>query len=387
MVTDHAGMESLFHADPSLFDRELEPGFGCLVLHKDELLGGVTPALVSHTGIHNAARALVDRAMEQRMDAFAPACQQLLDTGWSALRGVDSATLEHACVQTAADVLFRWLFDLEGPPGDRHLLWLKGMFGLKTDRWLTNLLAHLKVRPPKAPVRDYSAMWLQRIRDCEPYAAFSALGAELGVPEEQIAAHLLFAAGFNGAGGTYKTAFPAIAQIYAEPAIREALAAELADFQGDLTALDQLPYLDALMHEVMRLYGRPKQYYRRVLRPTELPTTDGRSFAVEPGDALGLIALVSRQDPAVFERPQHFDPQRFITDPTLKAKVFPFGPPPTSACPYGCAGGANGTAPRLWKAMIASLGRDTDWRLTPEPAPNVDAPTGVDPDSLTWHRS
>jgi len=386
MVTEHVAMEAIFRTDPSVLDRQLEPGFGCLALRKDLLLDGVSPALVSHQGNHGAARRLVDEVMAHRIDAFAPACQEILDDGWPVLAGRESANFEAACIETAARVLYRWLFELDGPPGEAHHAWLKGLFGLRSDRWLSHLLAQLRVRPPGREVRSYAATWLTRVRGSEPFGTYATMGEALGLSEDEVAAHLMFAAGFNGTGGVYTTLFPALAQIYAEPEVRAALAGELAGFDGDVDALDALPYLDALMYEVMRLYGRPKQYYRRVRQPTALPTSSGEPVSVEPGDALGLVALVARQDAAVFARPQVFDPNRFLENPSLKERVFAFGPPHDGPSPYGCAGAVNGTAPRLWKTLVASLGRDTRWRLTPDPRPDIDAPTGVDPDSLMWHR-
>jgi cytochrome P450 len=387
MVIDHAGMDAIFNADPSELDRQTEPGFGCLALHCDELLDGVVPALVSHSANHGPARSLIDKAMAHRIEAFAPACNRVLEEGWPALKGVDTATFEHATVQTAAGIMFRWLFDLEGPAGHDHLQWIEGCFGLTTDTWITNVLAHLVVRPPKQPVRDYSKAWLEKIRRSAPYSAFVQMGAEVGVSEEQVAPHMLFCAGFNGTAGAYSTAFPGMAQIYSVPAIREKLANELSGFDGDVNALEKLPYLDAILHEVMRLYGRPKQYYRRVVQPTTVPMSDGRQISVKPGDQIGLMALCARRDPAVFSNPIPFDPERYLDDRSLKEKVYIFGPPHQGKSPYGCAGASNGTASRLWKTVVASLCRDTDWRLSPDPVPNIDAKMGVDPTSLTWHRS
>ena len=386
LVTDHAGMEAVFEAPPHILDRETEPGFGCLALRTGELLDGVVPALVTHEVNHAGPRGLVDRVMATRESAFKEVCNRVLERGWPSLAGADRTCFDAAVVHTSVHLTFGWFFGMEGPPGAEHQAWLKACFGLKTDTWLTNVLAGLAAPKPKADVRAYSQTWLAKIRASAPYASYVAIGAELGLPEADIAPHLLFAAGFNGGGGTYTTAFPALGVLHHDPALRKEIADELAGFKGDVDALDALPLLDAFLHETMRKFGRPRQYYRRVLRDTTIPTSSGESVELDAGTRLGLVAVAARQDPTVFADPERFDPHRLLRDPALKAKVYAFGPAGAHGT-YGCAGGANGTAPRLWKVVVASLARTTDWRLDPAPVPNIDAPTGLDPDTTTWMRA
>ena len=69
---------------------------------------------------------------------------------------------------------------------------------------------------------------------------------ELGMPAEAVAPHLMFAAGFNAAGGTYTTAFPALGTLHHRPDLRARLAEELDGFSGPAAELDALPFLDAL---------------------------------------------------------------------------------------------------------------------------------------------
>jgi cytochrome P450 len=387
LVSDHAAMSEVFTASPDVWDREESVGFGCVALFNDQVLDGAVPALVSHRGNHAAARGIVDAAMKHRgRDVFNAACQAVWDGGWPSLAGLDSANFEEAVVEAASSIAYRWFFDMQGPPGKAHLAWLRGSFGLKTDTALTNFIAGLAMRPPSTAVRAYAQEWMGRVRSSSPYAGYQALAADVGLPADDVAPHLMFAAGCNATGGTYTTAFPTLGQLHAAPALRQKVADELAGFEGDADALDQLPYLDALLHEAMRMFGRPRQYYRRAMIDTTLPLTDGREVDIPAHTRVGVVAVSARQDPTIFEDPTAFHPDRYIDQPQLKEQTFIFGPPAGSASPYGCAGGANGTAAKLWKTVVASLARDTDWRLDPPPVVNIDAPTGLDPNSLMWHR-
>ncbi len=390
MVTDYPGMEAVFHAPPEDLDRELEPGFGCLKLHYRELLDGVVPALVAHGNEgdnHSAARALVDRALALRRGRFLPACQRVLDGGWPALRGLSEAPFGPAIYESAAAIVFDWLFDLSpGPPGEAHQAWVEQCFGLRTDTPLTNALAGLLKRPPQASVRAYSRDWMGRIEGCRFSGEYLEIGDALGLPRETLPAHLWFAAGFNAVAGVFATLYPALAQVSVDRDMRARLAGELAGFAGDADALHELPYLDAFFYESMRIYGRPRQYYRRAMRDLSLPSSAG-DVSIPAGTRLGLVATIARQDSDVFGRDAaRFDPQRFIEQPELKRRIYPFGPPADGPSPYGCAGAVDGSAPRLWKVLAAALARDTGWRLVPSPEVGISYFSGVKQEALTWRR-
>ena len=326
--------------------------------------------------------------MEARGEqAFEDACARLLGGQWASLSGQDSVRLDAAVVGAAADLAFRWWFDLPGPPGEEHLQWLSDMFGLTSDSALSELLARVAKPPPGRATVAYSDRLLSSIRGSAPFEAYAGVGRDLGMSGDEVAAHLLFAAGFNATGGTYTTVFPTLGVLVNRPDILEALREELDGFAGDSSQLDTLPYLDALMFEAQRFFGRPKQYYRAAQRDVVLPTSDGRRVRVPEGSRLGVVAVTARQDPTVFPDPDAFDPGRFVVRNDLKDKVFAFGPSAGGAGSYGCAGASNGTAPRMWKVLVASMARRTDWELSPQPRVDMDAATGLEPQSVVWCRT
>ncbi len=207
------------------------------------------------------------------------------------------------------------------------------------------------------------------------------------MPEAEVAAHLLFAAAFNATGGTWTTLFPGLAQLSVDLVTRERLAAELRGFSGSLWELNKLPFLEDFFLEVMRLFGRPRHYYRRAKVDISIPTSDGASVRVKKGTTLCLVATVARQDRTVWgDDASVFDPQRYERRPELRAKVYAFGPPPDARNSYGCAGAENGVASILWKSLAATCARSLDWKLDPWPEPDVDAFDGVDPGELKWVR-
>ncbi len=371
-----------------------EPGFGGLSFNHQAILGGVVPALMSHAAIHGPARALVVEAIKLRRTQFAPACQKVHDYGIPMLReparGV-AVDFQHALHHAAVSIAFEWLFGITpGPDGAELQGWLRGCFGMKSDQPVANAVARVISRVKNGPTaahRAFSKTHLEAIRRSEPYASFTEIGKRVGVPEEDVAAHLLFAAAFNATGGTFTTLYPAMAQLSVDQVTRERLTDELCGFSGDLWALNKLPFLEDFFLESMRLFGRPRHYYRRAKVDLTIPMSLGGSVPVKAGTTLCLVATVARQDRTVWlDDASVFDPERYQRLPALRARVRPFGPDPSAPSGYGCAGASNGMASILWKSLAAPLVRSVDWKLDPWPEPDVDAFAGVRPAELKWVR-
>ncbi len=395
-VTDMAGLDFIFDAPPEELDRlaDDDPGFGGLSFNRHEMLEGVIPALLTHAGNHDPARAIVVEAMQIRRQAFAPACQKVFDYGLPMLRdatGEAPVNFKHALHHAAIGICFEWLFDIDpGPSGANAETWLKGCFGLKADTALANAVARRLSRAkngPKAAIRRYAGETLNAIRSCPPYPKFVEAAHRIGVPEKDLAGHLMFAASFNGTAGAWATLFPALSHLYVDKQVRGRLAAELEAFSGDVFALNKLPYMHDFFLESMRLYGRPRHYYRRAKVDLVIPVSIGDPVPVKAGTTLGLIATVARQDRTVWgDDASVFDPDRYARNPALRDRVKPFGPPVDARNAYGCAGAASGVSATLWKTLAGAVGRTQTWRLTPWPEPDVDAFDGVRPSELNWSR-
>ena len=427
-ITDMAGLDYGFDAPPEELDRlDGDPGFGGLAFNTDTL-DGVVPALMAHAGNHGPAREVVVEAMKLRRDFFEPACLKVLHYGVPMLRVAsrgEKVNFQHALHHAAVGIAFEWLFGITpGPEGAAAQGWIKACFGLKADHALANVVARgasgLKGRLTNGPAsvhRKYGKRWMDEIRRSAPFQEqFKRLKvvASGAVPERDLPAHLMFAASFNSTGGAWSTLHPALAQLSVDAVTRARLAQELKDFHdaikadedqpGTIRKLDQLPFLEAFFLESMRLFGRPRHYYRRARKTFDLPISAlpgeaPRAVEIKEGTTLCLVATVARQDRTVWgDDASVFDPERYLRDDLevqgallrgeirrpLRERVRAFGPSPGGKNAYGCAGGDVGKM--LWKTLAAALGRSTDWQLSPWPEPDVDAFDGVRPGEFDWIR-
>lgn len=124
------------------------------------------------------------------------------------------------------------------------------------------------------------------------------------------------------------------------PSVRSRLQTELATVMpdpttlpGDLSTLENLPYLSACIHETMRLYPAIPGPFPRVVSERGLEV--GR-YALPPGTIVGVNALVShRSQPEIWgDYPETYRPERWL-DPTadistMRKSLLTFGTGPRS---------------------------------------------------------
>ena len=99
--------------------------------------------------------------------------------------------------------------------------------------------------------------------------------------------------------------------------VRERLGQELAGADGHVS---QLPYLDAVCKETMRIYPIQPIVMRHLLEPVEFAGHElaARSF-------IGAATTLVHMDPGLYPDPERFDPGRFMGSGHGPGEYFPFG--------------------------------------------------------------
>lgn len=127
--------------------------------------------------------------------------------------------------------------------------------------------------------------------------------------------------------GTYSPMLSLMAAHYhllAHPEVIAKLRKELAanPAAGTASQLGQLPYLSAVAQEAHRLtFGLTGRNARLCPDEALVYTAAGRTHVLPPGTSLSASTLLVHTDEALFPRPWHFDPDRWLAaDPALLAR-------------------------------------------------------------------
>jgi cytochrome P450 len=102
------------------------------------------------------------------------------------------------------------------------------------------------------------------------------------------------------------------------PEIQQTVAAEVQAVlkeSKDVSRADvsNMPWLDAVLKESMRLYPVAPFIVRKITRPTELPELDGRPSVTLPAGALACVWIYGlHRNDAFWENPNEFKPERWL---------------------------------------------------------------------------
>lgn len=95
----------------------------------------------------------------------------------------------------------------------------------------------------------------------------------------------------------------------------------------EASKLDNLPLLNALIQEALRLYPGATHRQDRVAPDEELIYTDpttGQIYTIPAGTAVGMTAPLVNRSAQLYERADEFLPDRYIDDPRLSKHLFTF---------------------------------------------------------------
>ncbi|XP_022220896.2 probable cytochrome P450 28d1 [Drosophila obscura] len=84
--------------------------------------------------------------------------------------------------------------------------------------------------------------------------------------------------------------------------------------QGDLTfeQLSELPYIDACIHETLRIFTPLLSARKLVTQAHDFVNKNGVTVRVQPGDVVIIPANSMHHDPEYYEEPEAFKPERFL---------------------------------------------------------------------------
>ena len=154
--------------------------------------------------------------------------------------------------------------------------------------------------------------------------------------------------------------------------LREELDAKAPGRSLTLADLSSLPYLDAVVREVLRLYPPAWAIGREVVTPFELG-----GYSLEPGVQMMLSPYAMHRNPKLFPEPSRFKPERWLdgsTEDLPKFAYFPFG-----GGPRVCIG--NHFATMEAQLLLGTLMQHFEMSLVPGFKLTIDPVVTLRPDS------
>ncbi|KAJ4377178.1 hypothetical protein N0V83_000001 [Neocucurbitaria cava] len=135
-----------------------------------------------------------------------------------------------------------------------------------------------------------------------------------------------------GADTTANTLVALTYHVLSTPSIFARLRKELEsvmpypDQPPDPKALDQLPFLNALIEETLRLYPSATHRQDRVAPDDDLifQYPAGRRLTIPAGTMVGMTAPIVNRHTAWYANPDVFDPDRYLNDPKLMRRHLTF---------------------------------------------------------------
>ncbi|MCA9700500.1 MAG: cytochrome P450, partial [Myxococcales bacterium] len=194
-----------------------------------------------------------------------------------------------------------------------------------------------------------------------------------GLSREQLRNELLayLVAGHETSANTLSWLFFMLSR---HPLVARRVEAELAEVLGDeaptVAKLDELRYLDQVIHETMRLY--PPAF----MLPREVQSEDNIGGYTIPAGAWMLVSpYVTHRRPDIWDNPEGFDPDRFL--PEAVAARAPLAHFPFFAGPHKCIGQV--MAMMEIKLVVAAMLRRCRLDLVPGFEPGLDAQVTLRP--------
>ena len=360
LICNNVSAEFFFQAADDLIEREAIQRFG-LAAPQQVLIQHTDTAILTSGELHTRSRGLFDEILRKRKDHMMPAFERNCIAGIEKWPTASKLPIELSFQRLTVPFFFQWLLDVT-PDIDDVLSWQKHLIVPTTDSTLSNLIFNLLSRVPTKTVVG-AERTMEVVLSSPLFGEYMDLARKYGFQDEaNVARQLVFVCSFNMSAGISRFLLPSMSAISINGQVRTKMVHELDNWDSDWNTVLDLPYLNAVLYECMRLYPWPRFVHKKAHRDFVLPAENGRSYQIHKGDLLMSSTPFVHRDPTVFKGdPLTFRPERFIDDPGLEDKVFTFGWAKDQKQTYGCAGRVS--SQYLWKFLVAHLLKNYDWQV------------------------
>ncbi|KAL9124190.1 MAG: hypothetical protein Q9217_006456 [Psora testacea] len=215
-----------------------------------------------------------------------------------------------------------------------HFTWLEPLMR-SMPLWLTGLISPGMIAlinqqlSLEKQVNEMKASLAQGKKDTEQRTIFyDILSNDQVRPQEKETEHLVTEAQAVVGAGTVTTAHTLSILVYhllSNPDILARTQNELRALMADLDTkprwqhLEQLPYLNAVVTEGLRLSYGATHRLQRIFPDTALQY---QTWTIPPGTPVGMTSVLIHNNPAIFPTPKKFDPERWLQPSATQLKKY-----------------------------------------------------------------
>ncbi|CAN0127699.1 unnamed protein product [Pylaiella littoralis] len=384
-LTDHANAEWFFSQPEGVLDRQDGAMFGSLKCKKD-YIGESLPTLIankeeSHLPFREHAIAAFRSRVPYGQSAMTHASDTFYENLWENGMGEYTDVYDFFLQQTT-HFLHEWVYGL-GEEGGQPLPPFKDfvnanptdvsvLIELELDTPVANALGKLLQLPNKPSAEQLASVdsIASTIRSSKVWAGFMDMLKDTDLDTKDLERSFMFTTNFQSAVAMAKQMRPIVATLTNNPAFLEELRKELdgqdLNFET-VKGADNFPLLDSFHWEINRLWPAPSFTVKIAQTDLIVPTSCGKKYQVNKGDALCCEQALAQMDPSVFgSDAREVNPKRFLDNHDLKKKVFAYGyvdHDDVEGKQFGCVAHSIGMLDGIIKVLMGRWVQEAEWEL------------------------
>ncbi|SFK29734.1 prostaglandin-endoperoxide synthase 2 [Methylocapsa palsarum] len=369
-VLDHRAIKALFASEDLVQDIPSDKYRFSLPLLS--LTGGLPPGMYESGAAHDAPKSFYIRLLQRRSSSLAAQFHETIEEFSQRWLSKSQFSWSDELEDFSAVFLFRWIFGARPDPKKVRLIY-KHIFGHRFVA-VTRYIPWSKYAKSKALYPELLAF----VKSAPLFREIVELARLEGLTDEEaVARQLMFLVGMNAFLGTQNILKSIVGELSLRPELCARLREEMADRLGpgqrtidDLSVLRSLPLLDKTLREILRLHPPVFLIFGRATRDRTIESDSGL-FAVGKGELVMGVIPFAHQDPAVFDNPKEFNPDRFDDEKASEHLIWPRGSHDASASPGNRTCPGKDLAVVITKLFCVALLTRFQWRLK-DPQPRWD---------------
>ena len=348
-----------------------------------ELLGGVAPGMFEAGPAHDRPKSLHMEIVKQRANTLVTEFDRTMKEFTDRWQGLKQFSFRDELETFAVTFAFRWIIGAT-PKAEG----VRNLFNNIFSHWSVAVTRYFPWSAYSRAKRSYQGL-VDFVKGAPRFQEIQGYASQVGITDpDQVAKQVTYLLGNNSFLGIQSLLKSVIGELSLHPQWHAALRQEIIAAFGtspqgvNLDQLNRLPKLDHFLREVLRLHPPVFFIFGRATRDRFIQSASGTFAIAANALVMGVIPFAQR-DPAVFDKPDLFDPDRYNRSDASQHLIWPRGPQDGPVTPDGRTCPGKDVATLIAKLFCVAMLPRMQWKLEETPTwgkrlfvLNVGAPQG-----------